>query len=91
MDDTTVFRAGYDYGANPIPNRGLNPLLAAIGENHFAAGLSHRFAPNWSVESGVEYGPPTSVTYTNPELPFGTNAQERNSYVALTMGVSRAW
>jgi hypothetical protein len=31
------------------------------------------------------------VTYTNPELPFGSNAQERDGYVALSVGLGRNW
>lgn len=35
-------RAGYAYGANPIPNRNLTPLNAAISEHTVSAGVGYR-------------------------------------------------
>jgi len=91
LDERTVVRAGLNYGRNPIPQQTLNPLLAAIGEMHLTLGFSRRFGPTWSFDSGIEYLFTKKVSYTNPELPFGENAQERDGYIALSIGLSRAW
>jgi long-chain fatty acid transport protein len=91
LDDRTVARGGFNYGKNPIPPQTLNPLLAAIGEKHLTLGFSRRMGRTWSVNSGIEILFKKTVTYTNPELPFGSNAQERDGYVALSVGLSRTW
>jgi len=91
LDEKTVVRAGLNYGKNPIPPQTLNPLLAAIGETHLTFGFSRKFAQTWSFDSGIEYLFTKKVSYTNPQLPFGENAQERDGYVALSIGLSRTW
>jgi long-chain fatty acid transport protein len=91
LDERTVVRGGFNYGRNPIPPQTLNPLLAAIGESHLTLGFSRRMGRTWAVDSGIEYLFTKSVTYTNPELPFGQNAQERDGYIALSVGLSRTW
>jgi hypothetical protein len=40
----------------------------------------------WEVSTGIEYALPKKVTYTNPERPFGRNAQ-----VVLHLMLSRRW
>jgi len=91
LDERTVVRGGLNYGKNPIPPQTLNPLLAAIGETHLTFGFSRKFAQTWSFDSGIEYLFTKKVSYTNPQLPFGENAQERDGYVALSIGLSRSW
>jgi len=91
LDDRTVARAGLNYGKNPIPPQTLNPLLAAIGETHLTFGFSRKLGQTWSLDSGIEYLFTKKVSYTNPQLPFGENAQERDGYIALSIGLSRAW
>jgi long-chain fatty acid transport protein len=83
--------AGYNYGRNPSPPDHTQPLLAAISEHHLTAGLRHHSDGNWQETYAVEYQPGAKVVYSNPESPFGPNAEERNRYVALHAMFSRRW
>ena len=80
-----------NYGRNPIPAETLNPLLASIGEWHLTGGFAHQVSDLWRISAALEYLVPKKVTYDNPYLPFGPGAQERNSYVAVTVMLSRRW
>ena len=90
-DDATRVYAGVNYGRNPIPSTTLNPLLAAIGELHFTAGFARSLGGVWSVSAALEYLVPKQVTYYNPQLPFGPGSEERTSYVAVLLMLSRRW
>ena len=81
--DKLIFRAGYNYGRNPIPASNLNPLLAAIAQHTVTAGAGYHPAAKWQIDGGVEYSPKETVRYTNPSLPFGPNAQETNEVLAI--------
>lgn len=86
-----IFRAGYNYGRNPIPTYTLSPTLNAFAEHHFTFGSSHIINANWQLHTAIEYIPSQKVTYTNPNLPFGVNAEERGEMISLYVTVSRAW
>ncbi len=86
-----VLRAGYNYGRNPIPNRTMNPLLAATAEHHVTAGGGYANSPKWRTDVAVEYTLDKKVTYDNPELPFGPGAQEEGETLAAHLMVSRMW
>lgn len=83
--------AGYNYGKNPIPKEHTNPLVAGIFDHHLTFGGSYQLNKEWILYSGIEYDFRKKVDYTNPELPFGTDAQLRNEAVWLHMMVSRQW
>jgi len=89
--DKTTLYAGYNYGKNPIPEQHSNLTVAGIFEHHFTFGAGYQYSPLWTVFAGIEYDVGKKVNYTNPELPFGTNAQLRNEAVWLHMMVSRQW
>lgn len=91
LSPTITLRAGYNYGRSPVPLNNLNPLLAAIGERHFTAGLAHKLAPGWSIGYGIEYQQSANPKYTNAALPFGSNAQERSNFPALHFMSSHRW
>jgi long-chain fatty acid transport protein len=91
LSSLTTLRAGYNYGRNPIPLNNLNPLLAAIGEQHYTVGLVHRLSPEWAFAYGLEYQRGANATYTNPALPFGANAQERSNFPAFHVMLSHRW
>lgn len=91
IDDATRVYGGVNYGRDPVPPETLNPLLASIGEWHLTSGFAHRLDDLWSVSAALEYLAPKKVTYDNPSLPFGPGAQERNSYLAITLMLSRRW
>lgn len=90
-NDRTTWRAGYNYGRNPIPDENLSPLLAAITEQHLTFGFGLRLDDHWRTDVGVQYNIPNSVTYTNTALPFGPNAQETNELVLVQLLLSRTW
>lgn len=83
-----VFRAGYNYGRNPIRNETLNPLLAAISQHTYTMGFGYPVTIHWEINGGVEYSAAEKVRYTNPELPFGPNAVEINEVLAIHVMLS---
>jgi long-chain fatty acid transport protein len=91
LDARTAVLGGYNYGHNPIPPEHLNPLLAAIGERHLTLGMRRRFDDAWEAIGGLEYLFANKLRYTNAELPFGANAQERERYVALHFTLNHYW
>jgi long-chain fatty acid transport protein len=91
LSERTVLRVGFNYGRNPIPARHTSPLLASIGERHYTFGIGYRLAPKWELSGGVEYQRGDRVVFTNPELPFGENAQERANYPVFHAMLSRRW
>ena len=91
LDERTTLRAGFNYGANPLPAQTMTPLLAPIGEQHYTAGGSHRFDGGWELGGGLEYQPSNRVSYSNPQTPLGVNAQERNKYLTAHLMLSRRW
>lgn len=91
LGERTILRAGYNYGRNPIPGRTLSPLINVIGEHHLAAGVGWKFRSGWSMDAGLEYQFENSERYTNPGLPFGPGAVERNHGIALHAMLSRRW
>lgn len=50
-------RAGYAYGENPVPNRNLTPLNAAISEHTLTAGVGY-LAEKYSVDFAWQYDLP---------------------------------
>lgn len=90
-DDARRFYGGVNYGRNPIPAQSLDPLLAVIGEWHLTLGYARKLDANWSVSAALEYLVPKSVTYDNPQLPFGPGAQERVSYLGVALMLSKRW
>jgi len=90
-NDRTTWRAGYNYGRNPIPSENLSPLLAAITEHHLTFGVGLRLDDHWRTDLGVQYNIPNTVTYTNTALPFGPNAQETNELLLVQLLLNRTW
>lgn len=91
LTSKTDLLAGYNYGANPIPAATTSPLLAAIGQHHFVCGFRHRLSELWTLNGGLEYDLGETVKYTNPELPFGVNAQESSEALIAEFALSRRW
>ena len=91
FDDAMRVYGGINYGRNPIPAETLNPLLASIGEWHLTGGFARQLGELWNLSAALEYLVPKKVTYDNPNLPFGPGAQERNSYLGVTIMLSRRW
>ena len=90
-NDKLTLYAGYNYGKNPIPKEHTNPVVAGIFDHHLTFGGSYKYNSQWTLFGGIEYDFRKKVEYTNPELPFGNDAQLRNEAVWLHLMVSRQW
>ncbi|WP_428312967.1 OmpP1/FadL family transporter [Hydrocarboniphaga sp.] len=90
-NSTTSLRIGYNYGRNPIPSQTLNPALAVTSNRTFALGFAYDFMPQWRFSSCLYYEPFVETTYTNPQLPLGTDTYNRWEGVIAQFAVSRRW
>jgi long-chain fatty acid transport protein len=90
-NDRTLLRAGYNYGRNPIPDEHLNPLLNTIAEHHLTLGFGRVLSKAWRIDGAFEWDIRNDVTYTNPQLPFGQDAEAAGELIALHFRVSRIW
>ena len=88
--DTTLY-LGYNYGRNPVPTQHINPLLGAITEHHLTFGVGRRLNPNWSLAASLEYAYSGTVTYTNPESPFGPDAALTDNFLGWNVMIGRRW
>ncbi|VAW76725.1 hypothetical protein MNBD_GAMMA15-168 [hydrothermal vent metagenome] len=84
-------RAGYNYGRNPIPDESINPLLNIIDKHHLTVGFGYTLDSTWQIDGALEWSIRNDATYTNPELPFGSNAEATGETVALHLRLSRSW
>lgn len=84
-------RAGYNYGRNPILEVSINPLLNVIDKHHLTVGLGYDLDDAWQIDGALEWSLRNDKTYTNPELPFGSNAEAAGKTVALHLRLSRSW
>jgi len=91
LNDRLALRAGFNYGRSPVPAARTNPLLAAIGERHFTAGLVQRIDREWQAFYGIEITKSPRYTYDNAQLPFLPASRERNDFPALHVMFSRRW
>lgn len=91
LNDRTRLLAGINHARNPIPPENLNPLLASINETHLTLGLHRADKEGWDWFGGLEWALPKKVTYTNPALPFGPDAEARSAYLAFHFMASRRW
>lgn len=91
VNEKMIFRAGYNYGKNPIPDENLSPLLATIGEHHLTLGMGYQLGKLWRMDGALEYLLNKKVTYNNPSLPFGPGAVEEEEYLTFYVTLSRQW
>ncbi len=85
VTDKLTLRAGYNYGKNPVPAENLSPLFPAIVEHHITLGLGYQFSPTVKLDVAFEHAFDNSVTYDNPNAPFGPGAQESHSQNTIHM------
>lgn len=90
-DDKTLFRAGYNYGRNPIPDEHLNPFLNTIAKHHITLGFGRAISNDWRIDGAFEWDIRNDETYTNSQLPFGQDAEAVGELMALHFRVSRDW
>jgi long-chain fatty acid transport protein len=85
---TLTVRGGYNYANDQQPAKTFSPFIQVPFEHHLTAGLGYRTGGHLELDGGFVYGFEKKVTYTNPNLPFGSNATEKPSGFAVdvTMG-----
>jgi long-chain fatty acid transport protein len=91
VNERLTLYGGFNYGRRPARAETTSPLLSAAGEKHVTGGFRLNVAPGWLLSGALEYLFKQTVTYDNPELPFGPGAQERNNYIAVHAMLSRRW
>jgi long-chain fatty acid transport protein len=57
LTDRTDIRAGYKYGASPVPTATLTPLLATIQEHSIGFGIGHRLN-RYQIDFGYQWALP---------------------------------
>lgn len=91
IDTQNILRFGYNYGRNPIPDHNLIPTINSFAQHHFTLGSSHEISKYWLVHTALEYIKKESVTYTNANTPFGTNAEETGETISFHITGSYNW
>lgn len=89
LTDHTALRAGYKYGASPIPTATLSPLLATIQEHSVSFGIGHQLN-RFQVDLGYQWALPKRRRINNSQLLSGefNNSQIDLSvhWLAITVG-----
>lgn len=83
-------RAGYAYGANPIPNRNLTPLNAAISEHTITAGVGYR-AQSFAVDVGYQFDLPHTEHTGRSNILDGEYSGTSTKLAAHWFGASVTW
>ena len=81
-------RGGYSWANNALRDRTFDPAVQVPFEHHIAVGIGVKPWKQWELDAGFYYALPKKVTYTNPELPYGTKATEnpQGFQLDVTMG-----
>ena len=82
--------AGYNRARNPVPLENTTPIFGGFTEQHFTTGV-HLQGSRWQLYTGLEYVVNNPQTYTNPNLPFGTDSRVDLEFVTLHLTVTRTW
>lgn len=89
-----TWRAGFNYGENPVPSVTLTPLFPATVEKHLTVGVAWLGAKGRTYELALEHAFNASQTNSNPDPfvnPFGPGARVDHEQWTLSFGVSWAW
>ena len=86
-----TLRAGINIGTAPGQPETTSPLISGIDRFHLTFGFSRRIAAGYEVLGGFEYLIPESLTYTNPQQPFGPDSFLERRYIAVHLAVARRW
>ena len=77
-------RAGYNYGANPIPSATVMPLLSLITEHHITAGIGYEYSENLTIDGSLEYAFNNSQSNTESLL----NGTSETGIIIGSLGIS---
>ncbi len=87
----SIYRAGINIANNPIPSESITPLLAPIARYHVTGGYGTTLSSQWRFDAALEYQFKESETYTNPQLPLGSDTRTTVEVIALHAVFSRQW
>jgi len=90
-DNNITWRVGINYAKNPIPDKNLLPLFPLIGERHAALGIGYELPGGWHWDGAYIRSFPNSVNYSNPNAPFGPDAEETFSLWHLMATLTYVW
>jgi len=91
VSSALTWRAGANYGRNPIPNESLSPLLAPVTEYNIATGISYQHSQQSKFDAVLEYSIPNEQTYTNPNSPLGPNTSTTTAVIGVHLAYSMKW
>jgi long-chain fatty acid transport protein len=81
--DTLVLRAGYAFGASPMPDNLVSPVNAAVSEQLLSIGLGYRLGSTM-IDLGYQYELPRSVQ-------TGTSGFEAGEYSDSSIEIDTHW
>lgn len=55
VNDSLIWRVGYNYGKNPIPAKTSMPQMTLINEHHVTTGCTYKFNENFKINAGLNY------------------------------------
>jgi len=82
-----TFRAGFNYGKNPVPDDNLNPLFPAIVEKHLTLGYGLTLG-QWGVNLAYEHAFENTQTNNNTNQqvnPFGPGLEVSHSQNTVSL------
>lgn len=82
--DKIKLRAGYNYGANPIPSATVMPILSLITEHHITAGIGYKYSDNLTFNGSLEYAFDNSQKNTDSLL----NGTSETGIIIGSLGMS---
>ena len=88
--ENLVLRAGYSYGAGPVPAATLTPMTAAVMEHAVGAGLGWRLEA-FQVDVAWQWQIPNGKTVTRSGLLAGEYSNSRVDVGVHWLGVTLSW
>lgn len=86
-----ILRAGYNYCNNPVPEKYLNPQLAAISEHHVTMGGTYIVDRNLSVHAAVECALPNTLESGNINLVHEKYANSKIEMFSIGVVMGMTW
>lgn len=96
VNKALIYRAGFNYGQNPITDEGLRSGAAnkihAVSEKHFTAGLSYQISKSLAFDTAVTYAPENAAYVASAKAIHpsftNTNVTYYKEQKTLTLGVT---
>lgn len=91
LNEKTQLLMGWNHVRNAIPPETLSPAFNLTTKDEADLGLVYHLGPKWELGAVLQYQFDNTVTYDNPNQPFGPGAKEHYSLIALDLGITRRW